>query len=170
MHEENHFIVIGRIKGPYGLKGEVRIEPFLKRSHWKSLKRLFLKRKGGDYIAFDVESIKYHGKDKLILRFKGFTSVEQAEKLKGAKVFLPVYELPKCKEDEYYYFELEGIEVYTERGKYLGRITAVIEKKPYGFLELDGGRGYIPFVEKFVKKVDKEKRIIIVSESLADIY
>jgi len=43
----------------------------------------------------------------------------------GAELFIPQTELPELDEDTYYWFELIGIEVYTTRGDYLGRITSI---------------------------------------------
>ena len=87
MHEENQFVVIGRVVDTYGLKGELKVEPYLEKRHWKKIKRVFLKRKGGDYVAFELESKKPHGRH-LVIRFLGCSSIEDAKRFVSAKIFL----------------------------------------------------------------------------------
>ncbi|MFN7065301.1 MAG: ribosome maturation factor RimM [Aquificaceae bacterium] len=168
INEEDQYVVIGKIKDTYGLKGELKVEPYLHPKHWKRIKRVYLRRRGGDYVAFPISFLKPHGKA-LVLRFKGFDHIEQVDGFRGAKVFLPREELPKRKKDEYYYFELEGLEVFTKGGKHIGRITGVCEQKPYDLLEIDGGRLYIPFVEALVKKVMLKEGKVIVEEMLSEL-
>ncbi|WP_340695880.1 ribosome maturation factor RimM [Hydrogenobacter thermophilus] len=169
MHEESHFVVIGKIIDTYGLKGEIKIDPYLEKKYWKGLKSIFLKRKGGDYIPFEIESVKQHGKY-VIVKFFGCESLDEAKKYLSAKVFLPSHQLPKRKRNEYYYYELEGLEVYTESGKFLGRVTGVTQVKPYHLLELDHGKGYIPFVKHLVKDIDIDGKRIKVSDILSQIF
>jgi 16S rRNA processing protein RimM len=169
MDEKSQFIVIGRIVDTYGLKGHIKVEPYLEPKYWKKLKTVFLKKKGGDYVPFSLEDIKKHGKY-ILVKFSGCESLESARKYASAKVFLPAYQLPKRRKDEYYYFELEGLKVYTESGKFLGKITGILETQPYCLLELDEGRGYIPFTENMVKNVDKEDKKIEVSDLLSQLY
>lgn len=169
INEKNQYVVIGKVLDTYGLKGELKVQPYLRPEAWKDIKRVFLKRKGGDYVPFKVASLKFHGKERIILHFEGCEDVTQAEGFKGAKIFLPKEELPKKKKDEYYYFELEGLEVYTEKGTNLGRITGVIEQKPYDLLEVDSGRLYIPFVKALVKQVNLKENKLIVDEKLSEL-
>ncbi len=168
-NEENHFVVVGKILEPYGLKGELKVEPYLEGSKWKGIKRVFLKRKGGDYVPFKVELIKRHGTDKLLIKFEGFDERGRVEGFAGARVFLPANELPKTERGEYYYFELEGLEVFTEKGKRLGVVSGVVPQKPYHLLEVEGGKLYIPFVKELIKRVEKRKGKIVVSHLLEEL-
>ncbi|ADO45378.1 16S rRNA processing protein RimM [Hydrogenobacter thermophilus TK-6] len=169
MHEESQFVVIGKVVDTYGLKGEIKMESYLEKKHWKKLKEVFLKKRGGDFVPFKIEGVKLHGRY-VIVKFSGCEGVDQAKNYKSAKVFLPLHQLPKRKKDEYYYFQLEGLQVYTESGKFLGKVTKVLEGKPYYLLEMDHGRGYIPFIGQMVKEVDIEGKKIKVSDMLSEIY
>ncbi|SNZ16107.1 ribosome maturation factor RimM [Hydrogenobacter hydrogenophilus] len=169
MDEKSQFVVIGKIVDTYGLKGYIKVEPYLEPKHWKKLKVVFLKKKGGDYLPFTLEDVKRHGRYVLV-KFSNCEDVESARRYVSAKVFLPTHQLPKTGKEEYYYFELEGMEVYTQSGKFLGKITGILETQPYNLLELDEGRGYIPFTQAMVKKVDKENKKIEVSDLLSELY
>lgn len=168
INEENHYVVIGKVVDTYGLKGELKVQPYLELKHWQGLKRVFLKRKTGEYVPFTFASLKPYG-GLLLLRFEGCESLTQAESYKGAKLFLPKKELPKRKKGEYYYYELEGLEVFTEEGKRIGKITGLVEQKPYDFLEVDGGRLLIPFVRALVKKVRLKEGKLVVSNLLSEL-
>ncbi len=168
IHDEDQYVIIGKIKDTYGLKGELRVDPYLESRHWKKLKRIFLKRRGGGYVPFPLEFVKLHDKD-VVLRFEGYEHISQVEGFKGAKIFLPKGELPKRGKDEYYHFELYGLDVYTEGGKFIGKITGVLEQKPYDLLEIEDGKLYIPFVGALVKKIDLQKGKVIVDEVLSEL-
>ncbi len=169
INEENHYVVIGKVLDTYGLRGELKVQTYLDKKHWSKIKRVFLKRKGGDYVPFVVEYSKPHGKDYLILKFEGFRRLEEVEAFSGAKIFLPKAELPKRRKGEYYYFELEGLEVFTESGKHMGKVSGVVEQKSYDLLEIDEGKLYIPFVSALVKDVKLEEGRLIVSDILAEL-
>ena len=169
INEENQYVVIGKVLDTYGLRGELKVQAYLDKKHWSKIKRVFLKRKGGDYVPFVVEYSKPHGKDYLILKFEGFKKLEEVESFSGAKIFLPKGELPKRRKGEYYYFELEGLEVFTEGGRYMGKVSGVVEQKPYDLLEIDAGKLYIPFVSALVKEVKLEEGKLIVSDILAEL-
>ncbi len=169
INEENHYVVIGKVFDTYGLKGEIKVQTYLDKKHWSKIKRVFLKRKAGGYVPFSVDYARGHGEDQLILKFEGYDRVEDVEAFRGAKVFLPKEELPKKREGEYYYFELEGLEVLTEKGVPIGKVSGVVEQKPYDLLEVDGGRLYIPFVEALVKEVRLREGRVIVRDILAEL-
>lgn len=168
-HEKNHYVVIGKIIDTYGLGGGLKVKAYLDRKHWKNIKRVFLKRRGGPYVPFELGSLRAHAKDQLIVKFAGFDSLEKVKGFRGAKVFLPREELPSKKRGEYYYFELEGLEVITESGKSLGRVSGVVEQKPYDLLEIDGGRTYVPFVKELVRQVKLKEGKLVVSDILSEL-
>lgn len=164
-YDKAHYVVIGRIRDTYGIKGWLKVEPYLSVKHWSKLKGVYLKKKGGDYVPFELEGVKKHHK-MVVIKFKGCDSLECADRFIGAKVFLPEEYLPKVSKDEYYFFQIEGKEVVTEDGKYLGKITGVLELSPYFLLEIDEGKLYVPFVSALVKSVEDK---VYVENSLAEL-
>ena len=74
--------------------------------------------------CIELNWVKSHTRTPLI-SFKGVTDHDQAEALIGAELFIPETELPELDEDTYYWFELIGIEVYTTKDEYLGRIESI---------------------------------------------
>jgi 16S rRNA processing protein RimM len=76
-------------------------------------------------------------------------------------------ELPPTEEDEFYAFELVGLEVVEENGRVLGTVKAVTPGVANDVLELDGGV-LLPMVEDCVRSVELDARRIVVAEGFAD--
>ena len=164
------FVVAGKIVDTYGLKQDLKVEAYLPPKEWKDLKEVFLKRRGGDYVPFELERSKVHGKRWVIIRLKGINSQEEAKKFVGAKLFLQRSQLPKRKEGEYYFFELEGLEVRSSEGKYLGKVSGVVDIKDRVYLEVDGGKVLIPFIKEFILETKPEAGYLVVSSILEDLF
>ncbi len=70
-------------------------------------------------------------------------------------------------EDEYYVFDLVGLEVEEEGGRHLGRVTDVAPGVANDVLELDSGLS-LPMVEECIRRVDLDRQRILVSRGYAD--
>ena len=76
-------------------------------------------------------------------------------------------QLPPTGEDEFYAFELAGLEVVEETGRALGTVKAVTPGVANDVLELDTGV-LLPMVEDCVLNVDLAAQRIVVAEGFAD--
>jgi 16S rRNA processing protein RimM len=86
---------------------------------------------------------------------------------RGARLEIPRDELPPPSDDEYYVFQLVGLEVVEESGRNLGRVRDVASAPANDVLELDTGRA-LPMVEDCVLQVDLSGRRIVVARGFAD--
>ncbi len=75
-------------------------------------------------------------------------------------------QLPPTEEDEYYAFELIGLEVVEEGGRELGTVKTVTPGIANDVLELDGGT-LLPMVEDCIRKVDLAAGRIEVAKGFA---
>ncbi len=76
-------------------------------------------------------------------------------------------ELPPTEADEYYAFELVGLDVVEEGGRALGKVRAVTPGVANDVLELEGGV-LLPMVEDCVLRIDLDARRIEVAGGFAD--
>jgi 16S rRNA processing protein RimM len=76
-------------------------------------------------------------------------------------------DLPPTAEDEYYAFELVGLEVVEETGRVLGTVQAVSPGVANDVLELDSGV-LLPMVEECVRTIDLTTGRIAVAAGFAD--
>ena len=84
------------------------------------------------------------------------------EAQRGAELAVPRSELPPPEEDEYYAFELVGLEAVEEGGRQLGRVSEVQPGVANDVLELDSGLA-LPLVDACVLEVDLEDGRILIA-------
>lgn len=154
-------IPVGRITGVHGIKGEIKVSVYgdLDDFEWTSV---FITGKTGSEER-KVERVRPH-KGALIFALKGCSTRNAAEELVGLELAIPKAELPALPEDEYYYSELLGMEVWTEDGRLLGTVTNLFPTGSNDVIEVRGEAGevLIPAIEDTVLKVDLEKRRVTV--------
>jgi 16S rRNA processing protein RimM len=85
---------------------------------------------------------------------------------RGAELCVPRAELPPPGENEYYAFELVGLEVSEDGGRELGRVAAVQPGVANDVLELDSGIA-LPLVDACVLDVDLAQGRIRVAPGFA---
>jgi 16S rRNA processing protein RimM len=158
--EEKNFVIIGKVEEPFGIDGTLKVKPFSPHRLWEDLKKVYFKRKGGDFVPFEVESAELRGR-KVYLKLKGVDDEETALRFGGAHLFLPEEELPKLKSGEYYHYQLVGMRVVDREGNEIGKVKYIHEGGMYPMLVLEDER-IIPFTKNFVVKVDTEKGTITV--------
>ena len=85
---------------------------------------------------------------------------------RGATLQVPKSELPPTEGDDYYVFQLVGLEVVEEGGRTLGRVKDVASYPANDVLELDDGLD-LPMVGDCVREVDLEGGRIVVAKGFA---
>jgi 16S rRNA processing protein RimM len=99
----------------------------------------------------------------------------QAEALKGARIFVPRSSFPTAGTDEYYWVDLLGLDVVNREGVALGQVKDLMSTGPQTVLVLsqvaeEAGKPaierMIPFVAAFVDNVDLPGRKITVDWQL----
>jgi 16S rRNA processing protein RimM len=86
---------------------------------------------------------------------------------RGALIEVERDQLPPTGDDEYYAFELVGLEVVEETGRVLGTVKAVTPGVANDLLELDSDV-LLPMVEDCVRNIDLTARRIDVADGFAD--
>ncbi len=76
---------------------------------------------------------------------------------RGAEIEVERGDLPEPEENEYYAFQLVGLEVEEAGGQRLGRVTEISSGPANDVLELDTGLA-LPLVDACVQEVDLEAR------------
>ena len=155
-------ILVGRVAGAFGVRGEVRITSFtadpLALLDYRDLKhedgRPALTLLGGR-----------PAKGGVVARASEVETREQAEALRGLKLFVPRGILPEPEEDEFYVTDLIGLSVRTPEGDGLGVIKAVQDFGAGDLLEIapaEGGASwYLPFTREAVPEVRIAERVVV---------
>jgi 16S rRNA processing protein RimM len=146
---------IGRVGRPHGLDGSFVVEEPSADARWWRTGARFLA--GGEQVAV-VGHRTASGRPVIKLD----RPVDR-----GAELEVEREALPPTAEDEYYAFELAGLEVVEETGRRLGTVNVVSPGVANDVLELDTGL-LLPMVEDCVKQVDLDARRITVARGFAD--
>jgi 16S rRNA processing protein RimM len=89
------------------------------------------------------------------------------EVARGLPLEVATTALPATDADEYYVFELLGLEVVEEGGRGLGRVASVDPGVANDVLALEGGL-LLPLVGECVRDIDLEARRILVAPGFSD--
>ena len=157
-------ITIGKVLKPFGVKGEMKIKPLTDfPERFRKLGRVFLVASSGEEMACSVSAVRYLDGTPVLL-FEGFDSPEKARSLNGRLVKIPEGEAEPLPDGSYYWFELIGMDVYSEAGDKLGTITDIFETGSNDVYVMKQGRKeiYLPATKEVVKQVDRTaKRMVI---------
>lgn len=158
---EPRFIAVGRVVRPHGVRGELRAE--LLTDYPERLTTHPVLYLGPDLQPYPVESVRFH-KGAALLQLTGCTDRNAAEELRGQLIQIPMQEAIPLEEEEYYHFQMIGVEVFTEEGERLGRVAEVIDTKANDVYVVRGPRGelLIPAIEEVVQELDVEGRRMVV--------
>ena len=154
---EPHFMAIGRIIRPHGLRGEVTVEVLTDfPERFDSIKEIYL----GDELQAqrrEVTATRWH-KDRVLLSLEGCENRTCAEGLRGLLVQIPIEEARPLAEDEYYSHQLVGLDVVTVEGEDLGRLSEIIFTNANDVYVVIGPRGQVllPAIADVIEDVDLE--------------
>ena len=113
-------------------------------------------------------------KDRIVLKFRGLDSMDDAEALRDAEICIAESEAVELEEGEYFDWELEGCEVSTADGDPIGKVREVMRTGGTELLGVDAADGrevLIPFAEAICTEVDVQGKRITVDppEGLLDL-
>ena len=112
---------------------------------------------------YKVLSGRIHGKG-LVARLEGVDDRDTAHSLKGFDIAVNRDQLPKTTEGEYYWVDLEGLDVRTIEGVALGKVDYLFETGANDVLVVKGDRErLVPYIsDQVIKSVDLQKALIVV--------
>lgn len=153
-------LVIGRIAAARGVKGELKVTIYTDfPQRFLDLKRVFV---GEELQPFEVEASRLY-KGTALLKLRNINSANDAAKLVGKFVHIPIDEAVPLEEGQYYWHEIIGLEVWTTAGVRLGRVTEILRTGANDiYVVRDRKEILIPVIEQVVKQIDPKKGRIIV--------
>lgn len=139
-------VVLGRIAGVFGLKGWVKVfshteprEGILDYQNW-------LLGRDDTWQAVKVEDGKLHGKS-VIVKLATVEDPEAAAEWLDAEIAVPREDLPQTDDGQYYWSDLEGLQVVHRDGRSLGKVAYLMATGANDVLVVEGdSERLIPFV------------------------
>ena len=157
-------ILLGRVAGAFGVRGELKLESWTEpRSAIFNYQPWIVVSPSGQESTVSGVRGRDTGKH-LIARFPDVDDRDVVEAMRGTEVYVARSSLPPPKLDEYYWVDLEGLDVKTVDGVSLGQVSHLFSTGSNDVLVTRGDRErMIPFVQpEFVKSVDFDANLVIV--------
>ncbi|HEU4619438.1 MAG TPA: ribosome maturation factor RimM [Gammaproteobacteria bacterium] len=155
-------VTLGRISGVHGVRGWVKVLSYTEpRENIAAFGSWILDRRG-ESRRVEVEAARLQG-NTVIAKIRGVDDRDEAREWIGTEIAVERSELPPCEPGEYYWVDLEGLEVKNEQGAALGRVARLMATGANDVIVLEGSdERMIPYVAGVVKKVDLAEGVIVV--------
>ncbi|MCI8335773.1 MAG: 16S rRNA processing protein RimM [Peptococcaceae bacterium] len=148
-------INVGKIIGVHGIKGQVKVEVLTDNpARFACGSRLFCEKTG---TCLTVEGASPH-KEILLVKFAEVENRDMAEALASSYLQVDRKDVAPLPDGVYYYFQIEGLDVYTE-GEYFGKVISVQATGANDIYNVKMTNGKIialPALDWVIKKIDLE--------------
>jgi len=150
-------ILIAQAAGAFGVKGDLRITPYTD-DPAALLRYRVLRREDGTAALTLTEGRVAQGA--LIARAREIATREQAQSLRGLRLYIERADLPDPGEDEFYIADLVGLAVLSPEGEALGAVKAVHNFGAGDLLEIMPMDGAPTWLAPFTLAVVPQVRLI----------
>ncbi len=173
MRKEDCFY-LGKIAKKFSFKGEVLLyldtdEPEL----YENMESVFVEF-NKNLVPFFIENSSLHKWDFLRVQFEDVDSEEEADKLIGCEIYLPLSMLPKLEGNKFYFHEVIGFEIEDLKLGVFGIIESINDSTAQPLFEVLNGSVelLIPMIDAFLVKIDRENKKVIMDlpDGLIDMY
>ncbi len=152
---EPSLVLVARVAGAFGVKGEVRVSAFTADPMALKAYGPLLREDGSPGLTLTAAR---PAKDGVVGRAKEVATKEEADALRGLRLYVPRAAFPPPEdEDEFYLTDLVGLEARDAEDAVIGRVKAVQNYGAADMLEIapaDGGpTWYLPFTREAVPDV-----------------
>ncbi len=159
-------IQVGYIQGAFGIKGWLKVHSHCRPKEQVLQYALWHLRLNHDENSYQLGQSRLHGKG-IVAHLSGVDTRTEAEALKHAQIWVSTAELPELPADEYYWYQLIGLDVVTGTGQSLGKIERLMETGAHDVLVIKGEAGateiLVPYVRgEVVKEVDPDRKLMTV--------
>ncbi|OIP85580.1 MAG: 16S rRNA processing protein RimM [Rhodobacterales bacterium CG2_30_65_12] len=148
-------ICVGAFGGAFGVKGEVRLKSFTAAPEAIADYGPLHDEAGARVFEVEITRPINNG---FAARVTGVASKEQADALRGVRLFVDRAALPSLPDDEFYHADLIGLEVVDTGGRVLGRVSAVHNHGAGDLIEVSGAGlktpALLPFTRAVVPTID----------------
>lgn len=155
---------VGVITQTHGIKGEVKVFPTTDDpARFRKLKHVIMVT-GKERLDMEISGVKFF-KQYVIIRFQGIDSINDAEKYKGARLYVTRDNAVRLRKDEYFVADLIGMKIVTEDGEPFGIMKDVMvtgANDVYVVEREDASEILLPAIRECVRNIDMEQGVITV--------
>jgi len=164
----NTLVAVGVVRMPHGIRGRLKVEPLTDDpTRFSELKSVYIEKPGGEPAAAEIVKVNFQP-GCVLLELSGIKSREQAETYRNARLLIPEELVPPAGEDQYYYYQLEGLRVEAESGELLGTLDFVGRTggNDVYFVTPPGGgeQLLVPALKHCIKRIDLNAGLMVVDK------
>lgn len=157
-------ILVGRVAGAFGVRGEVRIAAYTEDPLTLTKFKVLTRQDGSPALTLTTARA---AKDGVVARCVGIDTKDAADALRGLRLYVPRSTLPEPDEDEFYLADLIGLAVrHVATNDLIGKIKSVQNFGADDLLEitpaLGGQTWYLPFTRAAVPEVKIAEGLVLV--------
>lgn len=160
-----HHVLVAKVTKPHGIKGEIKVYSYSDDPEsfevYNSL--VFVDTVSGSAQEIKLSRSRVQGSSAVLI-LAGVSNRNDAEDLVNCEVWVAEDQLPELADDEFYWNDYKGMDVYTDKGFHLGQVVSLMATGAHDILVVSGrGHEYmIPVKEEFLVEVnDAEGKIVI---------
>ena len=160
--QDSEKILIAKIQAHQGLNGWLKIYSYSESIEKFSKYKYFFVLKNKKYIRLDVEDFLINKSVKI--KFEKFNSREDSNDYIGKDIYISEDQLDKLKENQFYWNDLIGLNVYLDNEEKIGVVADMIETGSNDVLVIKGDNEIlIPYIfgESVKNVIIEENKIII---------
>ncbi|MBT1063062.1 ribosome maturation factor RimM [Bowmanella sp. Y26] len=170
MSDASETLVVGKIGAPYGVKGWVKITSYTEQPEGIFDYAPWLLKSESGLKELKVDQWREHNKG-LIAKLAGVDDRDAVDRLKNLEIVISAELLPELEEGDFYWRDLVGMQVVTEKGYNLGTVRELFETGSNDVLVVKANindafgqkERMIPYlIDQVVKKVDPAVKTITV--------
>ena len=158
------YFEIGQIVNTFGIKGEVKVNPFTDDVEQFERLKSILVVKNKQLVEIEIENVRYQ-KHLVILKLKNIDDMNTAEKLKGCYIKINRKDARKLPEGTYFIADIIGSQVITDDGQILGKVDDIYNTGSndiYVVKDELGKQILLPGIKDVILDIDVEKQIVTV--------
>ena len=165
---------LGKIAKKFSFKGEVLIyldtdEPEL----YENLESVFVSF-NENLVPFFIEKARIHKNHFLRTQFEDLDTEEEADRLIGCEVYLPIASLPQLEGNKFYYHEVVNFTAIDQNLGPFGTILRIVDNGVQALFEIQKNEAIIlvPMIDEFIIEVNRKDKSILFNtpEGLIDLY
>lgn len=156
------YIKVGKIVNTHGIKGCMKCLPLTDdMERFDELEYVYTEKDNTKRKIIDV----WYRKNMVYIMLENINDMNTAESFRDTFISIFDDQLRELPENSYYLFDLEGMEVYSTEGEYLGKINIVYQTGANDVYEIiNKNKSFlIPAVKDVVKEVDIENKKMVIN-------
>lgn len=159
------YLLLGEILRPQGIKGEVKIKHYTDDpARFSALQTVYFPLDEG-YTPVRLLNSR-NQKDDVFLLIEGVSDRDEAEKLRGKKLYVRREDALPLEKDEYFIADLLGASVVTKKGEPIGTLKEIFPAGGADVYRVKTKEGMLmfPALQKVIVNTDVDKGIITLDE------